>query len=525
MKAIFNQIIHSWPFLLGIILGIFFFLENFIGFSLSYFPGDLGDARFNMYILEHGYRCLIGMEEHFWSAPFMYPEPNIVTYSDNLLGNVPFYGFFRIIGFDLVTSFQLWIVVVVLLNYTSCYLFLKWLLKNKYAAVAGAFVFAFSIALHAQLAHVQVFPRYFIPLALWMLLLFKKNLNPKYFFWAVFFLVAQLYCGIYLGLFLIIPFAILIISILIIERRSLFSSIKLLKWWSGIIIPQLFNLFLLALLMLPYIESTSEGKEYETVIGTVPSIYSFFSAHQGSLIWSGLSDVVKDHQYNWDHRLFVGGIAMLSIVVSILILFFNKVNQRIPRMSKNIKLLMLVGVFTIVLFIRFDETSLYFLIFNLPGFNAMRSITRIINVELLFFGLAVGYLTHLLTEKFIRIKKFLFIILLGLLVIDNAHSDSSHGRTSKKDAQLRITHLKAKMKHIPEGSLVSYEPDEVIGPSHVYHIDAMLASQALNLKCVNGYSAMSPLNYDKFWREMNEETRLIWFKTKSFNPDNLYVIK
>ena len=525
MKAIFNQIINSWPFLLGIILGIFFFLENFIGFSLSYFPGDLGDARFNMYILEHGYRCLIGMEEHFWSAPFMYPEPNMVTYSDNLLGNVPFYGFFRIIGFDLVTSFQLWIVVIVLLNYTSCYLFLKWLLKNKYAAVAGAFVFAFSIALHAQLAHVQVFPRYFIPLALWMLLLFKKNLNPKYFFWAVFFLVAQMYCGIYLGLFLIIPFAILIISILIIERRSLFSSIKLLKWWSGIIIPQLFNLFLLALLMLPYIERTPEGKEYQFAIGTVPTIYSFFSASESSLIWGGLSEMTKDHQFYWDHRLFVGGIAMLSIVFAIFILFFTKISKRIPRMNQNVKLLLLVGVITMAFFIRFDQTSLYSFVFKLPGFNAMRSITRIINVELVFFALAVGYVMCLLTEQFIRFKQVLFIVLLGLLVVDNAHSDWSRSRTSKKDAQARITRLEAKMMHIPEGSLVSYEPDEVIGPSHVYHIDAMLASQALNLKCVNGYSAMSPLNYDKFWREMNEETRLIWFKTKSFNPDNLYVIK
>jgi hypothetical protein len=81
------------------------------------------------------------------------------------------------------------------------------------------------------------------------------------------------------------------------------------------------------------------------------------------------------------------------------------------------------------------------------------------------------------------------------------------------------------MKHVPKGSLVSYEPI-VKGEtqSFVYQIDAMLASQSLGLKCINGYSAVSPKDYHFYWLNMDEPSRNIWLTSKSINPDSLYVI-
>ena len=80
------------------------------------------------------------------------------------------------------------------------------------------------------------------------------------------------------------------------------------------------------------------------------------------------------------------------------------------------------------------------------------------------------------------------------------------------------------MKSIPQGSIVSYEPINKTMPAYVYQLDAMLATQDLGLKSVNGYSATAPLNYHFYWDEMNESSRLIWFDTKAFDPDTLYVI-
>ena len=82
-----------------------------------------------------------------------------------------------------------------------------------------------------------------------------------------------------------------------------------------------------------------------------------------------------------------------------------------------------------------------------------------------------------------------------------------------------------KMKHVPKGSLVSYEPTEIVLPGHIYQLDAMLASQALGLACVNGYTATAPYCFDKYWDLPNEENRLIWFEVENYTPDTVFVIK
>jgi hypothetical protein len=48
--------------LLGITL---FLLGIFLVFRADQIPGDLGDARFNMYVLEHGYRWLVHRDSSF----------------------------------------------------------------------------------------------------------------------------------------------------------------------------------------------------------------------------------------------------------------------------------------------------------------------------------------------------------------------------------------------------------------------------------------------------------------------------
>ena len=47
-------------FFICLIAGYYFIVRNMVGPELNHFPGDMGDARFNVYILEHGYRFLSG---------------------------------------------------------------------------------------------------------------------------------------------------------------------------------------------------------------------------------------------------------------------------------------------------------------------------------------------------------------------------------------------------------------------------------------------------------------------------------
>src|ERR1043165_2325664 len=90
--------------------GIYFVPLQIYHTDFAKVPGDYGDARFNNYILEHGHNFLTGKVKQYWNAPFMYPYPNVIALSDNLLGTLPLYSAFRIAGFDRETAFQLWLL-------------------------------------------------------------------------------------------------------------------------------------------------------------------------------------------------------------------------------------------------------------------------------------------------------------------------------------------------------------------------------------------------------------------------------
>ncbi len=518
--------LQCWPYLLGLVLGLYFMILNVTGIDFCYLPGDLGDGRFNTYILEHAHQYFSGNLDSFWSAPFMHPEKEIITFSDNLLGTAPLYSIFRVFGADIFTAFQLWFVLIAILNYSTGYLFLNWLLKNRYAAVLGAFVFAFSLALQSQIAHAQTFPRFFIPLAIWMSLLFMQELKPKFFFLTLFFTVMQFYSGIYLGFMLTIPLIFLYLIIIIKKRKELFQHIKQWKWILKILAAIAINVLLLQMLMTPYYNRSIQVGEnlFENVLHTVPLFKSYLFAQPGSPIWTFLRGVGVELQASWDHHLFTGGISVLSLLSFFVLITFRKKLKLQSLISNNVAILALTAILTFLSVIRINEHTLYRLFFNLPGFGSMRAITRIINIELLFFGLAVAVVSLLILNRFVKFKTPIFLIMIGLLTFDNYFTEGSSYRIEKKEAKVRLSTLQDKMKNIPAGAIVSYEPLERDYNVYVYQIDAMLAAQSLGLKTVNGYSGNSPGAYQSFWHEMSESGRISWFESLNFKPKKVYVI-
>ncbi len=527
-QKLFFLLSNNWPYLLGLFIVFFFFAFNVTGLDLAYFPGDLGDGRFNTYILEHAHKFLTLQESSLWEAPFMYPEPHVITYSDNLVGSAPFYSVWRMFT-DRETSFQLWFITMYFLNFTFSYLFLNSTFKNKYAAVLGAMIFTISIALQSQMTHAQTFPRFPIPIAFWMAMLFMKDLKPHYFFLTLLAVVYQFYCGIYLGFFLIAPISILLLAILVVKRKELINKVKTLKWNLLILTSLIINTVVLLLLMLPYMERSKTAKVnyYWDVIDSVPTIRSYFSSQQGSLFWDFLSNTSKDYPAFWDHQIFTGIIAMTAMLVFILLgvksLFikniFNKLN-----LSKEQGILLISCVGTFVFYTRFQGYSMYKILYDLPGFNSMRSLTRIINIELLFYGIALTLITVILF-KYIKKKQWIvFMTLLSLVTLDNYFKPMSSYKMDKKVSQARVSKLTQQMKHIPEGSLVSYEFKGVIDSEAYHQIDGMLAAQSYNLKCINAYSADIPEGFYHYFVSPSAESRQIWFDKKQLQADTVYVV-
>ena len=176
-------------------------------FKVDKIPGNLGDARYNMYVLEHGYRWLAHLDHSFWSAPFFYPAPNVVTYSDNHLGTFWFYSVFRMLGASRETAFQLWALIIFALNYCITWLVLRAQKFHPIGAIASAYLFTFPMIMAGQMGHAQLAPRFMVPVAFWMAYLFLESGKPRLLWLLLAACAYQIYLNVYIGYFLVLSLA------------------------------------------------------------------------------------------------------------------------------------------------------------------------------------------------------------------------------------------------------------------------------------------------------------------------------
>lgn len=516
-------------FLFPLLVGLWFIAFGAVGHEFNFFPGDLADARFNNYLLEHAYLWFIGEDASFWNAGFMFPEPEVISYSDNLVGAAPFYAIFRILGADRELAFQCWILLMSILNYAAAYLLFRYLLKNPMAAVSGAFIFAFSIALQSQIVHAQTFPRFMIPLTLWAFLQYHRELKPVYFLVGFLCWVYQMYCGIYLG-FLLLAVIMILFVVGLIRRRGLYLIyFKSVQWWirmaGATIIPTLTVLPL----MLPYMERSKQTGfyPYSQIAESLPTLKSFFYSKAGSFIWDFLKNTCANYTYSWDFQIFPGGLAVLSVFL-VMLFFFA---QSLKLFKKNYftfdqtqTLFLWVTIFSFLFFIRFGNYSLYRILYSIPGFGSMRALQRIINIELVFFGFGLAVLVNSFLKKINSKTVVIFVILIGALTLDNRIQPEYVSKTLKSEAQLRVKELMRKISTADPGTVLSYEPFSLIPSENYIQLDGMMAAQSLGIPTLNGYSATSPVGFDAYWREPNETTRRIWLEHKGLSEEHIQVV-
>ncbi len=508
----------------GLTIGLVFSILPILGFDLIYFPGDMGDGRLNLIFLEHAHKFFTGqLITSYWDITFMHPEPNVLAYSDNLIGSAPFYSIFRALGYDIYSAYQAWFITVSALNYISAFYFLKYVFKNNYTAVIGAFIFAFSIALQSQMTHAQTFPRFAIPLAFLMAYKFGESYKIKDFFLTILFVVYEIYCAIYLGFMLVIPIAIFLISILIkhYKKEGKFDKI----WFLKLLAAGVVNLLILLPLMLPYMgrSITPNFGHLSHLLPNVPTFKSYFFSQKGSLIWDFLSQTANDYRSWWNHQIFAGGVATLSYIAVIIIIAYKLIAKKFKDISL-IQRLILSGIITLFLYLRFYNISAYTFIYFLPGFSSMRALQRIINIELIFFAIATVFILNKFFKKKPLINLILFTVLFSLTVTDNYFNSEKTYRFSIAEAKERTETLDSILVDIPKYSIISVEPSIKSKRIAFTQIDAMLMAQKHDLKCINGYTATSPKGYSSYWNNPNPESRNKWLQVNKAKFDALYII-
>jgi len=489
-----------------LVLGMTMVIYQSVGFELSVMPGDLGDGRFNNYLLEHGYLCLIKGNMPYWNAPFFFPEKHVISYSDNLFGALPIYVFLRFLA-DRETAFQLWYLILVGLNFVGAYYALKKLKVSIYAASVGAFIYAFSLILLMQTDHIQLLPRFVAPLAIVRFYLWLQGNNNKHFYISIFLLTYQFYCAIYLGYFLVYILIAMYVVHLIKERKidvmlQLFNSKK------DFIRTSIFVciiLSLLGILFYPYYLRSIDENGYPSMLVIERStlhLWNYFFTSDRSVFW-GWSNYFVEKNFvqakflRRENYIFIGMLPYIFLTVA----FFMFRKDVVIRFFLTILFVIFILTFSL-----FDFSIYPYIVYIIPGARAIRVLSRYIVIAVFIWSIiSAFFLDRILSDSNKYTTLFMFVLPV-LLVMDNIHVSGNDG-VLKSTCQQRCTSVVAKYKKAkyinPSAKAFDFcfNTDSIkdnrkrIRTAIYGQMDAMMASQLIGVPCVNGYSAKPPPDY------------------------------
>src|SRR5262245_44226676 len=138
-------------------------------------PGNHGDARQYLYILEHWFQAWRGNAE-FLSPGMFYPVEHTLAYMDAMVVHAIPYSLLRFAGSGLYASLGLTLVLFSFLNFAAGYYLLRRVLKlHVVAAAVGALFFAYNSPRYNQSGHFPFQASFFLPLTIAFVVRFARE--------------------------------------------------------------------------------------------------------------------------------------------------------------------------------------------------------------------------------------------------------------------------------------------------------------------------------------------------------------
>lgn len=501
----------SWPtdllaLALFLAFGIVGPLHSFtIGQGL---PGDLGDSRLNLTVLEFFNRTLIatlhGQPASFVNAPFFYPWPRVTNFADTLWGDAEVYAVFRALGLGQLASFRAWFVAASVLTYVAAFISFRQFGLRAWGAAAGAFLFTFCLPMAAQFNHVQLVYRLWIPPAVLALHRFLTRQSVRAGAACVLFLGLQLAVSIYLGLFLCLLLAAYALALCLVARHHVFS----LRWtalraastaelvMAGAML--IAGLAVIAVVAIPY-------REVQAMYGFVrpwPDVASQLP-HLGSYLLTGISFLWPDltgtlrYALVWEQQLFPGAASVVAVG-------WFAVSRRARLHQPLAAPMLMAAAIVVAITLNLHGHTLYRLIYQLPGFVAIREVARVILVVMLPVAVLFGLLIDDLADTARRgpIRYAMAVALSALLVAEC--SLIRVPASAPQDWRARTAALEAELPKPPPPHAilaVATPPGSAVGfwPWVIVQTDAQLVAISLGIPTLNGYSG----NLPNGWKTMS----------------------
>jgi hypothetical protein len=482
-------------------LGFFGYLMN----TLDWFdalPGDLGDPRFNSYVLEHLFQWVTGQAPKLWSPAFFYPYEGTLAFSDNHFGTGWIYVLMRGFGLDREHAYAGWFAIAVVLNFWATYYALRKLGFSVLGAGAGAFTFAFGLAVLHKEAHAQLTYRFAIPLAFCSFYLFLCSGRLTYLAQTAVWGAIQFYASVYLGVFLGYLLIATALSYSLLNWRTIkglftqASSDGLSK--STILSMSIVGLCALLVAMLLYqyqAISLQYGfrRSLEEIMTMLPRPASYLIADRSGLsawLGRGVTNIPMRHE----HQMFFGLGA--SLIASIGCLYAWRQGQRY-MIAKVASLALLILV---LLTTTFGTASLYNFVLKVPGLSSIRAVSRVVLVMMLPLAILVAVTFDALASRwravggrFALVPWVFFVTAILALTLESVMYQPYNSSMASWVARRAEVEKLLPSDIRPDTILyVTKKADEHFAYTE---IDAMIVAQDRGLATLNGYSGNAPPGY------------------------------
>jgi hypothetical protein len=530
---------------IGILLfyGVFLLSGLFLAFHPMILSGfarlqtDAGDTMFNHYLLEHGYRWATRWPQHhsFWDAPFFHPFPNVMAYSDALLGAAPVYWVYRLLGFPELAAYPLWMFSMLALNFVAMAALLRDGLKlGRWGAAAGAFLFAFASMRVQQMGHQQLLPHFMSVWALHALLCaFRASLQEgrgaraRVTCWlliAALGFVAQLYSGFYLGWMMGLGLGVSLLWALLLPGtgRQIVAFIR--RDWLAIGIAGVLGGLALYPIARHYLSAAATVGVRDISVVFEPKLQSWFYLGEGSWLfeWQEKIRMFEVLSYQHEQKIGLGVLTWILTVAGLAPLW---------RQNGWMKVMCLAAG-TVVLATTRVHTFFYFwpvLFHRIPGAVAVRALSRIGLLMLIpaafAFGKGIDAALDWSVRRFgARTARGVVSLLCLVCIVEQGRTTPSFAIQPWMQNVRRVASQVGPQCHsfylssppVPEGSAGDAVTIEL-------HMQAMWAGLQLGdreIPVINGYSGNEPPGWVLSFRDLVSERAWLndWVKRNGLDP-------
>ncbi|CAK0763126.1 putative Glycosyltransferase RgtA/B/C/D-like domain-containing protein [uncultured Gammaproteobacteria bacterium] len=490
--------------------------------------GDLGDARFNLVILEHWWLVAQGREA--WLNPgFFHPAPEVLGYSDALALLAPPYVLARWVGAAPLHALQVTVITATALGYAGMAALLRRGLGVALVpalALAVAFSCGSMVAQSLGAGHVQMMAIMALPWLAWLLLIWTHRRNDAR-SWgrtlagcgAVLLVAGLLLTSFYVGWFT--GFYLLVLGGVVLAREIIRRGVRpvavAVRDWllaSRGHLAAVAGCFALAVtpflrLYLPVLKQ-SGGRPWAEVARTLPLPADLINP-QGNALWAPVVESLVPWLVGRKDELGKGLTWCLLAVFLVTTLWSLCAVRRkngpdyglgkAPIMADPRELILGLGLAVAIcwlLIVRLgDDTTLWYGIYRgLPGGLGVRSVFRFNLVLALPITMVTAVGLNALWQRttcWPQLGVALLCLLVAVEQVNLTPKTLSRGRDFA-----RLEAVPAPPASCRVVALLPDEPADARFHRWSRQLDVVLVAQALGLPTVNGYSGNAPSGWALF---------------------------